>query len=119
MCGFRREYCGLFGDHKTHMLDPDADGNVVCSRPGCGHCELMICTCRLDPDYTKYVGCPKHTVNPRLIEYPKKWLVGFGCGSRPTPEAAAAMNWYPDDMGGPEGVTYEQAALAAQELIRR
>lgn len=111
MTSWNVNYCGKFNQHghRQHMLDPDADGNVVCSRPGCGHLALLVCTCRYDPDNAKYIGCPKHTENPRA---PTSRLPGpDGTWSR---DYVAMWKWLPEDMGG--DLSLERADELAREL---
>lgn len=111
MTSWNMNYCGMIGGPRAgmqHMLDPDEDGNVVCSRPRCGHIAEYVCPCRIEPDVARYLGCPKHTENPRCV-MPRcaPWE-----GSR---EWVEARRWLPEDMGG--DLTLEEADRRARELI--
>lgn len=108
MTSWNLNFCGPFNrrGHTTHMIDPDEDGNAVCVRPGCGHVAKMVCHCRVDADMAKYIGCPKHCVNPRA-PMPR--------GLPDSQEWRACWPWLPEDMGG--DLTLEEADRRARELI--
>lgn len=100
---FRKHACENQKPPIAHMLDPDVDGNVFCSRPGCGYVGKIVCTCTYEPEWTKYIGCPTHTQNPRMI-YPNR----FGNGGW-------WCDWYPENSGG--DLSQEEADRCAAELI--
>ena len=114
MTSWNLNYCGPFNrsGHMHHMIDPDADGNAMCVRPGCGHASKIVCTCLLDEDYTKYIGRPTHTSNPRM-----KWYPGSGIGVPDEPAWGLAMRWMPDSLGGE--LSDEEAELLSRELVRK
>lgn len=108
MTSWNANYCGPFNrsGHMQHMIDPDIDGNVMCSRPGCYHMVIINCTCRIDPGWTKYIGCPTHTENARYVS------------RRPYPsddDMRALRPFMPEDMGG--DVSLEEADRLAKQLI--
>lgn len=110
MTSWDPNYCGPFNHrHKTHMIDVNADGNAICVRPGCNHAVNVVCTCRYEPGWTKYVGCPTHTENPRA-PYPSP-------GQYHMSDRVPGMEWCPEDMGG--DLSLEDANRFARELRRK
>ncbi len=106
--------CGQVGGPHAdmrHMFDPDEGSNVKCVRPGCGHTLEIHCLCRIEVDMTKYIGCPTHTVNPRVMMPPRG---PWGPHSEFT---RACWPWLPESMGG--DLTLEEADRRARELIHR